>query len=1025
MSVSTKLKINGTVIDRAATNVRLTEMDPVVRSGCPTLHFAARGRGFTALPDAYVGKTVDILMDFGDGLGDILTFRGDVHGFKPSRSRIGWIHNYEATGLRDRADRIPVCDDNTGATSMTFNADPGPEYRASRSGRTLGQAILEVLGQVATQASLTALQIGNYAGVGTGAIAHCVMSGRSVSSIVVDAPGTAYDTADRVTVLLIGGGGTGATAGAYTVSAGGIATIPVSAGGSNYLSPPTVVFSKLPAITVADLYAIDMIPPHPITIQGANLFSAIEGQLEDRNPNYWPHLEPDGTLRVFDQRKFGNTEVAISGSPTRTAIVIPVIVGGVIISLWIANGGMGYGSTPTISFTDPTGTGASYTLSLTSGVVTGFTKISGGANYQGGRAKLRIDDAPLWVEGFGVGRQTRECYQRVAIVGASYNEPICLKLSDGTLLENFAHSGLTSDKAKLYFKYDDYVDPFEVGSTALATSTISGGVVNGYSISNGGFGYSAGSPPAIAITPQPGLGAILTINVNTGTGQVVSVTVVSGGSGYDGASCSVTCVGGGGTGATFSVTRSGGVITAVSVSTAGSGYTYSPTAIVYGLGAGSGATATSVVTGADGNVTGITAGSGGSGYTVAPVVRIASHGGSASRSVGTCSCTNTLTVRITPSDPLASWAANYWDHTDSGIHGSMLMSYIGPGGAVISRFAQVTSNTALVAGSYCDVTLESSIPLDVLTYVTYDLVGDSTPASRVYRDYLPANATTRLLLQDDFSVPIAVGNADDTMKLRKKSRFAKILYTPAGSTKVREIEWSFDLNKDTGAIRFHKPVVAAFGTIANLTAGGTHVDGIPTDIQIWIPRRANSMSAVYPADTAGPTKNYAGTSYSIDGLTRTKTIYYPQWVDPSQQSRMDTIAIENHGTMSDTVLEGPIEVGDVGRPFFSPGLAFDFAQLDGSTCGYETAKIPVVSASIQWDGDGAESQRMSVHVSSRRSHYSSADMLTPSQQANEPWGHDAGDQVESPGGFNHEGIDVGSSFGNQLHSDNEASWKGR
>lgn len=1015
MAVTTTLKIGGVTINRQATGVRLGELTIIGRADVPTLQFAARARGYTALPDPYSGKTVELLMDFGDTLGDILIFRGDCHGYTPSRSRIGWIHQYHATGLRDRAERIPVYDDNTGTNVLTFNGEPGPDYRASRAGRTVGQAILETLSQEVTVAALTAAQIGGFAGVGSGAVAHCVMgSSRQVVSIVVDVPGTGYDPANRVTVLLLGGGGSGAAAGNYTVTSGGIATIPVASAGSGYLSPPTVVFSKLPAITVADLsqVGLDIIPTHPVTIQGDKLFSAVEGVIEDKNPNFWFHTEPDGTLRFFDQRKFGGTVVTLSGggSPTVPAIVVPVVLNGKVESLWIANGGLGYTSTPTIAFADPVGTGAIYALTRTGGTITGFTKTAGGSGYAGGRVKFRIDDQPLWVESFAVSRNVRDCYPRVKITGATYNQPICLKLSDGSLIENFAHDGLDNANAKLYWKYNDYTDPFETGSTAKATSSILAGAVNGLSVSNGGYGYLYTSPPAVSITPQPGSGAVVRVNINTGTGVVSSVDVISGGSGYDGPTPTLTVVGGGGTGATFSVSRSAGAITAVTVTSGGSGYSYAPTPVLSGLGAGSGATAHSVVdlgvSGGAGKVTSLVIDSGGSSYTRPPVVNIASHGGAAARSRGSCVCLTTTTIRITPSDPLVSWAANYWDRTSSGIHGTLFLTYVGPGGAIIRMTPRVTAHTALAAGGTCDLTIDQ--PVDNLNYVTYDLVGDATPASRVWRAYLPADTAIRTLLQDEFSFDFAVGNADGTMALRKKFRFAKIVYQPANSSKPVEQEWSFDLDRDTGQILFAQPVVKAYGTTANLTAGGASTDGIPSDIQVWIPKRSAALTSIYPADIAG-VPQYAGTSSTYEALTRTKQIFMPSWRDPAQQTQMDKIAQEYHGSMSDAVVEGTFTVEHAGRGLFHPGMACDFAQMDGTICGLESVRVPVVSATIRWENEASNLfHSMSGHVSSRRQHYSAADMLAPGQHMG---------QMESGGEFG------GGEFSMQsVYGFNESQW---
>jgi hypothetical protein len=74
-------------------------------------------------------------------------------------------------------------------------------------------------------------------------------------------------------------------------------------------------------------------------------------------------------------------------------------------------------------------------------------------------------------------------------------------------------------------------------------------------------------------------GAVLAVTVSGG--QVVSVAVTSGGSGYT-AYTHVYLIGGGGQGASVTATVSGGAITSVAVNDGGSGYTSAPTAAAYG-----------------------------------------------------------------------------------------------------------------------------------------------------------------------------------------------------------------------------------------------------------------------------------------------------------------------------------------------------------------------------------------------------------------------------------------------------------
>ena len=63
------------------------------------------------------------------------------------------------------------------------------------------------------------------------------------------------------------------------------------------LSPPT-----LPAATLADLAALDQIPPQPAAVSGGKCLSAIDSYLQSTTPNAALHVEPDGAIRFLDQR---------------------------------------------------------------------------------------------------------------------------------------------------------------------------------------------------------------------------------------------------------------------------------------------------------------------------------------------------------------------------------------------------------------------------------------------------------------------------------------------------------------------------------------------------------------------------------------------------------------------------------------------------------------------------------------------------------------------------------------------------
>ena len=168
--------------------------------------------------------------------------------------------DYRALGLANRCDWVPVTDTNTLSDVAQFNlCRQFPEHDLEPEGRTVGQCILDLLSMSQNVAALAAYGIGNFSSAGTGGEGLAVRSGGAVGSVtVVGSGGVGYTVAP--TVILAGGGGYGATATA-SVSGGAIIGFSVTAAGSGYLSPPTVIVSTLPSITITDLVPLILMPP--------------------------------------------------------------------------------------------------------------------------------------------------------------------------------------------------------------------------------------------------------------------------------------------------------------------------------------------------------------------------------------------------------------------------------------------------------------------------------------------------------------------------------------------------------------------------------------------------------------------------------------------------------------------------------------------------------------------------------------------------------------------------------------------
>ena len=303
------LVIDGSTIDRVATRTALGTLRPYAKDGDASLSFSRIIGGPGLGPDSWDGKSVTLT------LGTVLVFTGDtashVTHYDP---RLGWVREWHCTGLRTRADKVPMTDETTQTDRATFNL-PGdsPDFVGAYAGRTMGAIALAVLEMPENSAALGLIGVGNYTSTGSGASATCVRSGSGIgSTITVTDGGSGYSVAPAV--RFSGGGGTGA-AGTATVSGGAVTAITRTAAGTGYTSAPTVLISRLPADTLADLDALTIIPPFEVSIAGERILNALEGAIQSVHPNHYLQLTADGTIRWLDPRTFPDNVTLTMGDP--------------------------------------------------------------------------------------------------------------------------------------------------------------------------------------------------------------------------------------------------------------------------------------------------------------------------------------------------------------------------------------------------------------------------------------------------------------------------------------------------------------------------------------------------------------------------------------------------------------------------------------------------------------------------------------------------------------------------------------
>jgi FtsP/CotA-like multicopper oxidase with cupredoxin domain len=383
-------------------------------------------------------------------------------------------------------------------------------------------------------------------GGGSGATATAIVGG--LTGIALTSPGSGYTSAPVVTIT--GGGGYGATATASV--AGGIVTgITLTNPGSGYTSAPTIIFTG-----------------------------------------------------------GGGTGAAA------TASVAP----GAVTEIVVTNGGIGYTSAPTVTITG-NGMGATATATVAGGVVTGITVTSRGAGY-----RLRVDDCTGKIIGIrkfvdslaGLGPTNANNlgqYMPIAVAdtttysGTDYYEIALVQYTE-TL-----HSDLPPTTLRAYVQ----LETAAVTGAHVALRYPDGSPITDvlsqqvYAVDNPHYLgpviiAQANRPTRIKFTNflPTGSGGDLFIPVDTSImgagdgpqGQVTSIQITSGGSGYASAPF-VTLTGGGGTGAAATAYILNGAVNEIQVTNPGAGYTSAPTVTFTG-GGGSGATATATVAGTTG-----------------------------------------------------------------------------------------------------------------------------------------------------------------------------------------------------------------------------------------------------------------------------------------------------------------------------------------------------------------------------------------------------------------------------------------
>jgi hypothetical protein len=332
-----------------------------------------------------------------------------------------------------------------------------------------------------------------------------------------------------------------------------------------------------------------------------------------------------------------------------------------------------------------------------------------------------------------------------------------------------------------------------------------------------------------------------------------------------------------------------------------------------------------------------------------------------SNDFGTCTCTDTTHVVVTSHDNTATWAVNFWAQGTGEAQGQIYVySDIIPGIGQLYA-ARIVANTALAAAGTSILTLDR--PLPAVTYNSYQIWGLALNGSVVWRKYKVSNSNIASALLNFFPYPVPIRGANGTSAAMTSVPVAEIQWSNNGSPPYNTSAMGLTVDPVGGYIYLDRPSALVFGT--QTTA--------PSNVIAFLPV-ANGSLAVYSPSSS----TYGGTSFTVEGIQRTKVITVRDWKDYSNTSTMQTFASEFLDSVKDVVVEGTVPYfGLAASQYLAPGQNVSIAG-SGYVTGYESLALPVVSAEVLFQsGPQGTSYMTTLQLSNRRGRFNSDNFLRP------------------------------------------------
>ena len=337
---------------------------------------------------------------------------------------------------------------------------------------------------------------------------------------------------------------------------------------------------------------------------------------------------------------------------------------------------------------------------------------------------------------------------------------------------------------------------------------------------------------------------------------------------------------------------------------------------------------------------------------------------------GVLTCTDSLHVVVSSSNPLENWPANYWNTAQGTI---WLYGDSVPG---IGQYyaTKIVANTALSAGGTSTLTLGTA--LTSLAYSSYKIWGLDAGPSIVWRKYKITWAAINGALLNFFPYPVAVTIAPVSNAAWLTSSlqgYVQVSYTSAGGPPYNLETVNITVDPVNMLVYFDAPTAFVINAAANSYTP-------PFNVMVLLAVATGTNSVTLPSPTT-----FSGTLWTVEGIQRKKVITVLGWTDPSNLANMTTFCQEYLDSVSNVVVEGQVPYNGLLTTFLTCGSTGQAVSISGSdsvtafTTGWETLALPVVSAELVFNNSAADgtSYSTNLQLSNRRGRFTADQFLRP------------------------------------------------